>query len=402
MKIKLFNFSYLYDNLFCLLILFLPFSAAVPNIICIVLLAILLFNKDFKLIIRNYLSSSYKYIVILILFLIIKEFGNYGFQNPSILKLFYLPIVPLLVINLHNINKIKISIIASSLLTILLSLYYIYRFYSKFNFLPLSDGWATNYVLILERPYLGILCVLGAIVSFDVFQRAENKKLKATYLLSLLISVSFIFFISIRISAITIILISGLYIFFYSYLSWLKKIGIFLSLFIIIGALVFLNKNLSDRFFLKTNVHQTVQLFVQSEPRVIIWECAGTIISSEDFSYLSGNNSFNETENKLVDCYNNSITDFSKRNWFVTTRFNTHNQFLDLFLSGGIIALLLLLVFIAYKVANTYKNFAGFAVIVSLVIFMCVENIFHRQLGCYIFSIFTALYYRKNNLNVKA
>jgi len=117
------------------------------------------------------------------------------------------------------------------------------------------------------------------------------------------------------------------------------------------------------------------------ELRAVVWQCAVNIIKEEGFS-LTGMG-FDVTENKLVSCYESQITDSAKKERFISKRYNTHNQFLDFYLSAGFIALALFLAFIIVSFLSVRRQFFPAAMLALLIMYCLVENVFHRQIGAY-------------------
>jgi uncharacterized metal-binding protein len=95
------------------------------------------------------------------------------------------------------------------------------------------------------------------------------------------------------------------------------------------------------------------------------------------------------------------VLDYSRQQWFLYQNFNTHSQFVDLFLLGGLIAIILFVCFLVFYLIAVRNNFTAVAVGVAFIAVLLIENVFHRQFGCFIFSIFTALYLREKEINGK-
>ena len=381
-----------YDYLFSALILILPFSNSIPNLIMglLLLIFIISFKKEQF---SNFHKSSFFFLILLVLYLFLTAIGNNTFIIDMVFykKYFYLIIVPILFLKVKNFNLLKLAAIITINATILISIYKIIRFYHYFNYMPFADGWATNAVLVLERPYAGIFSLMCIILSFD--QILLNTKGRYLFILSLLLSIIFIFFISIRITILTIFVLFLIYGLFYLKVSWQRKTLFSMGVFSVFIAVFLLNKNIAKRFFIDENLNQTVQTTVKFEPRVIIWGCASEIPKQDNFSVLLGTDSYSNIKQSLTNCYSEKVTDYSRRNWFVETRnFNTHSQFIDLYLIGGLIAILLFLIFLIKSIYFNYKDFCSVAIIVSFIMILTIENVFHRQFGCFIFTIFTALY----------
>lgn len=386
-----------YDYLFALLILVLPFSNGLPNVVMGLLLLIALMSSRKETFI-SYIKTPFVLLGFLMFYLYVQAILNQSFlQDIEFYKKYsYLIIVPILILKVKNIQLLKLVAIITINLTILISCYRIAKFYYYFNFMPFADGWATNAVLVLERPYAGIFCIICAILSFDqILQKTRNKYL---YIASFIISISFIFFISIRISIITLLLLFFIYILFYLKISWKNKFFLFLGIIAVFLTVFLVNKNLSNRFFLDKNINTVVQKTKDFEPRFVIWGCAKEITNEDNFSILFGTDSYSNIKSSLANCYSESITDYSRRAFFLEQSFNTHNQFLDLYIIGGIIAVLLLIIFLIKSIYFNYKDFCSVAMIISFIMILIIENIFHRQFGCFIFTIFTALYINKNQM----
>ena len=220
------------------------------------------------------------------------------------------------------------------------------KFHSSFGYFPFADGWATNYVLVLERPYAGIFSVLGAIISFDLLRKAD--KWKYLYMMSFLLSAAFIAVISIRISILTLLFLFLLYVFFYSKLALQRKLILFASMAVSVLLLFAVNKNISKRFFIESSLGKTIETTKQYEPRVVILGCAKTIIEQPSFSYLFGTDSNTAIQTSLTNCYKETVLDYSRQQWFLYQNFNTHSQFVDLFLLGGLIAIVLFVFFLVF------------------------------------------------------
>jgi O-antigen ligase len=115
--------------------------------------------------------------------------------------------------------------------------------------------------------------------------------------------------------------------------------------------------------------------------RTIIWDCA-LKISSQSTNKLFGIG-FKETSNQLVSCYGDVINDEPTKQKFITKRFNTHNQYIDFYLSSGLVSLILFISVLLFLLIKYHDNFYPTALIVTIILFGMVENYFHRQVGAY-------------------
>jgi len=196
------------------------------------------------------------------------------------------------------------------------------------------------------------------------------------------------------------LIISILYGLFYVKVNLKTKVIVLISITTLFFTTIVLNPNIAKRFFVQNNIESTITKFKESEPRIIIWNCAYQITQQEDFSILTGTNSYTNIKNSMVSCYETSIEDYSRNQWFLSRKYNTHNQYLDFYLIGGVLALFSLLVFFFIFFIKNKNNFYAIAIITSFFVMMIVENVFHRQFGCLIFTIFTSLVLNNKKENV--
>lgn len=382
-----------FEILFSLLLLLLPFSNAIPNI-AFGLIILLFLLEISKVSFKNF-SNSTKILILLLFFLIIKSLC-YGFfiEDFSYYKFFLILIItPILFLKINNKDLIKKAAIIAINLSVLISIYNIVIYFLNYHYLPFNDGWAVNALLILERPYAGVFSLISIIISFELYR--TSTKFRYFYFLSILISIFFIFLISARISIITLILLLIIYLLFYFKKKITYKLFLFTGIFLTVLLTVLLNKNLSQRFFIQKNIESTIQVAKASEPRVIIWDCAFEMIKSTNFNQFSGLSSYNQINYNFKECYGKSIENSDRKHWFLNKEYNSHNQFIHFYLIGGIIGFLLFFIFIVHSLFYSRNNFYGFSIILTLTLFLFVENLFERQFGTYIFIIFFSLYIPK-------
>ncbi len=397
-KIKNFSASS-YDYLCALILVFLPFSNSIPNLLLALLLLVYLINFQFKY--QTSYPKPFLFLSLLIAYLFFQALYNGTFVQDFTFykKYLYLIILPILFYKVNRLQLLKNAALLTINTTILFSCFKIMQFHANFGYFPFADGWATNYVLVLERPYAGIFSVIGSIISFDLLRKSD--KWKYLYAFSLVLSVAFISFISIRISILSLLFLFLLYVFLYSKLSFQRKLILFSAMVVSVLVLFSVNKNISKRFFIEKSIEKTIETTKQYEPRVVILGCVKSIIEQPSFSYLFGTDSNTAIQTSLTNCYQETVLDYSRQQWFLYQNFNTHSQFVDLFLLGGFTAILLFGSFLVFYFIEARNSFNAVAIGVAFISILLIENVFHRQFGCFIFSIFTALYLREKELNGK-
>src|SRR5690606_8599769 len=126
---------------------------------------------------------------------------------------------------------------------------------------------------------------------------------------------------------------------------------------------------------------------IKLEPRYYIWGCVNTIVNETSPSF-SGYG-FIETQEKLNNCYAETRAFFNdgQRSWFLDKKFNTHNQYLNFYLSTGFLGLSVFLAICIYCIVINRKNFLCLAISLSILVFFMFENVLSRQMGVELFAL---------------
>jgi O-antigen ligase len=379
------------------LLLSLFFSKAIPNIF----LGVLFIWKmiDFKSIKKTksvFFFSSAFILFVLLFFLtfkaIISGTLNDNFKMYKGLALCFL--IAAIFQNIEDVKKFKTVILFGINAAVSASLFLIGLYFFQHHTLPFSNTAQVNELLILERPYIGFISVLGFFLACEKVVNKES--FKRLWILNAIVLFLFILLISARISIITMFLIAVIYLLFYSKIGGYKKAASLISFIILFGIIVLTNKNISERFFIKNNIEESLRVASDYEPRIVIWKCASGMTNQHNFNPLFGFEGYKTIEENFLDCYAETIENQSKKEYFLEEQFNSHNQFIDLFLIGGVIAFGLFCAFFIKLFIEVRKQFFQTAIMVSFLLFFCVENIFYRQFGCYLFGIFVLFLAHRN------
>jgi O-antigen ligase len=379
--------SNFYDYLFCLLIIILPYSIKFPNILIVILSLFLIFDFkeyskiDFKILKKTTLITLY----ILILYWLSKGFlSNTISENKYSLYVIIL-IVPILFLKIRNSDRILFAIIISVFILSLRSIYGLIIHYSANNELLPFEGDIVNAILGMERPYLGFFSVIAIIISIELsLKHAKYKYILLAY--SVYIGL-FISVISARISGLTILFLIILYLVFYIKMSFKKKTLLFLVLGLSIFIVILSNKNLRERLFITNNYEESFAKVKLHEPRVIIWGCANEIMNSPNFNHILGLKSEKELDNLYAFCYDEKLENKHRANFFITSKLNSHNQFIGTYLTSGMIGLFLMLTFFISQIIICRANYIKTFMVIALFFFFMVEVVLLRQLGAYFFII---------------
>lgn len=392
--------SKIYNVLGILLIFSLPLKA-LPNILVGLLLAIAIFfnfsNGYHRFSVRDVFSNR-PIIVLsaLIAYIVIKSlFYQSLTADFERFSRFILIIVVVCALYPLEYRKLVIAVTAAATLALIAASISLSIFYFTNGTLPLGNGQDVNEVLLIERPYLGFVCVIGSILALYL---SNVYKAYRYFLIPLvIIFAAFIFLIVARLSLLTIILLLGSYFFYKVPISSKRK---FVILFLFAGLTIiglFSYKNISKRFLTNTSPER-IQHF---DPRVVIWSCASEVTKSDEYNVIFGSNSYVWINEKMEECYGMKNNDDPERKvFFIERGFNSHNQFFDFFLIGGLTALTLFIWFIVEVMRSSRRNFHTFALVVALTLFLIFENVFHRQFGCYLIGLILTLVIGRHKLQV--
>ncbi|MCZ8197457.1 MAG: O-antigen ligase family protein [Flavobacterium sp.] len=381
----------IYEISVLLLLISLSFSKAFPNLILGLTLILFLFDR-----IKNKhlfrLDGVQISILTIMLYLLVKSsINNSLMYDSSILsRIIIILILPILICNISK-NKIIFALIVSALVSITIATYNIFFFYLKYHYLPFERGEIINKLLVIERPYLGFFCLIALISC--IYLSAIKVKYKTLLIILSLVFTFFIILIAARLALISGLLLSVIYLIFYTKYRPFNKLLILSISLVLVSIVVISNKNLSTR--LLSNL--TAEKLKYYDARIDIWDCSLRLIESKEFDFFFGSRSYQYIENSLVECYKTKFDyDLKKRSWFVESRFNTHNQFLDFFLMAGVLGAILFFYFNYLIIKESIYNFYFFSLVLSLVLFFIFENVFHRQLGCYLIAIIISIIKKDN------
>ena len=255
-----------------------------------------------------------------------------------------------------------------------------------FNF---TKGPLINETLPVQRLYLGLLCTFSLIFVFERLLKNQKKH-------NLFLAVFFVFFVFLiagRIAIVSVLFIIIYYVFTFLK-SYMRYVAVLLIL-LLTSVVVLTNNNLSQRIFhsddnFRTSYFEKIEMH---EPRFLIWKYSFEILKQTN---LITGNGYSKTTEKLVNKYNN-IPQQKKKNWFINKEFNTHNQYLDILISQGILAGLLFLIFLSQAFKLAKESHTKLLLLISMLIYMTVYNNFHRLIGVYLFALILIVILSKDN-----
>lgn len=377
---------------FCFTIPFSQFGEAIPNIAMIPLIGLfpfLISKKEW----RNFIGNPFYIFAALVLLIFIETLIFMRWDDMKFFtKILIIPIIFFLAIPEKN-KQISLLGFLSGAFILMISTYARiigYTFNNKeFDF---SVGKFINDILMGDRPYVGFVYVLS--ILFCAYFFLQTKKIIYKIFLALSTSLFFllIFIISARLSLLSLICVAFLSFFYIK--NWKIPVILVTGAIVSVFLLIKFNPNFIDRFYSGfKQENYTLKKAIIMEPRYHIWDCATGIIMEEN-AFLKGVG-FKKTTELLTNCFKSHDNFLSNehRQYFIESNFNTHNQFLGIYLSSGIFALLLLLYFFITSFFQTRKNYFAFASIFALFLFCLVENVLSRQMGCLLFGFIWVFVY---------
>lgn len=357
------------------LLLFLPISTFLTNVVLVVfILSTIIFGKpvhNLKKIIFSSLSIFFIYVVIL-------GITNSNFETKEYIKLLPLVLVP---VPMCFVTKEKLYK-GLLFLFIAITIKQIEAFIGIIDYYSFAEGKTVvlrsysgiNEILNFERPYLGFFSAINIIVAYRVLNN------KALFVTSIFFSISIIVLISARLGLIIAILIF-IALFLIKYKSYAKY---FVAVFAIgISFLLLTNNPLKNRF---------QQL--KYDTRLVIWQAA-KYVYYKDPKPIFGIQNQGDVNRALLNYYKEVATfDYQPdKTRFISKKYNTHNQYINEFLRGGVLGVTLFIFPFLVSIFNSFKEkeLTNIILTLSSLIFFIVENLLARQIGVYLIAIILAL-----------
>ena len=383
----------IYPYVFLLLYLIIPFDSyirALPNILLVILVLAFPFTVK-KADFRNLKSLPVILVFTLLVYLALNSFFAGRFpEDFNIIKkvmialgmaILYIPVLNLDPTSGHA-EKIKRAIIFSSLAAIVFSIYNFVLITDATGSFALGNSPQVVESLLIDRLYLGLLSTFSILISFQSIKKKYHP-INNYHLANIVINLLFIVLIASKLAGISLFVL----LFIYQFYGQRKIWKVFLACIAIgsgITLFLFMKNDRAEIIESGMTTNSSLAFIENSrtyELRAVVWACAARIIENEGFTWTG--NGFEVTNQKLLSCYSTQITDPRKRAEFIQKEYNTHNQFLDFYLSAGFIALFLFIIFVIVSFFSVRKQFFPTAMLALLVMYCLMENMFHRQIGSY-------------------
>ncbi|MBT7305931.1 MAG: O-antigen ligase family protein, partial [Bacteroidetes bacterium] len=350
----------IYPFAFMLLFVIIPFDdyiRALPNILLIIL------TISFPAIIKREHFQKIKKVPLFLLllffgYIIINSILSGRFDTDiSILKKIAIAIgLVVLYLPIQYDRKVQKAVIFSSIAAIVFSIVSIvYSANTNANF-EFGDSRMMIEALLVDRLYLGLISVLSVLFCYRSMRKTYHPH-NAYYLGAIAINVLFIVLVVSKIAGIVLfclLLIRQAY-------GGKKSMRIAIAtafVAVLVAGLFFLKsqqETSAGPVSFSTFLNKNFGASNTSQTRLITWGCSMDVLQNRTIG-LTGIG-FKATKDELVACYQTAIKSPEKKEVFISQRYNSHNQFLDILLSTGFVGLFLLCLFLIWSFMKNREHF---------------------------------------------
>tara|TARA_Y100000385_G_scaffold31502_1_gene29743 strand:+ start:643 stop:1860 length:1218 start_codon:yes stop_codon:yes gene_type:complete len=376
----------IYPYVFILLYLVIPFDEYVrvlPNILMLILIVIfpiIINKKDLKKIAK----VSMFLLILFIIYLLTNSFVQGRLEVDFVyLKTIMIPLgIVFLYVPITDFKKVNKAIIFSSFIAIVYSLIKFLILVNQNTDVSINFFQETVDALLIDRIYVGLLCVLSVIISYQSITKQFHPDNKY-YLISIVLNVTYLLLIMSKTAIIILLFVAVLRQFY----GKDKKIRLgataIILAFLAIMSYFKLPNNIENTFKPQKDISEVTYAgsTIPLSYRSLIWDCALKITKDSNTNFFGIG--FRETSDRLVNCYENEIEDLNTKQNFINKRFNTHNQYFDFYISSGLISIILFVGILIYLFFKKHKDYYSTSLLLSIILFGLAENYFHRQVGAY-------------------
>jgi O-antigen ligase len=265
---------------------------------------------------------------------------------------------------------------------------------SKENIPFFREYVTNNYLFEIHPTYFSSYLLLGITISLFKFNKS-----KILHSLNTLFSIFFLFLFSSRIIILLLFVTIFAFLAHYLFLKRTKKKYIILAglLSVLLFTIVLNTDFVSKRFKeIKTEINKPIigKYYNSTNTRIAIYKC--DIFLAKNLPFWGYGM---QLQQKLNQCFaENNNSDFYK-----ISVFNTHNYYFHLMLYGGILFLLLFLLYVYFVFKNIKYNVLGVFLFFQFLSINLTENYLSRHYGLVLFCYFTSLFmfFKKERINAR-
>ena len=381
------------DYSYFLMMFFLPISLLLDNVFLAIMFLSVVFEKKHKITNKLVFYALLAFFIFTVLNGLFKT--SFNIEKENYIRILPFLLIPFCLLNIENKIKIK-GLYFLSIGIIIIQMNAIfgvvdYYYFTEGKKYALKNYSKVNEILNYERPYLGFFSALNIIICYNLFALNKTRLFRGLSLFLILISISLIVLISARLAIIVTILIGVIIV-----LNRFNAKNVFFLICILITIISFsflTNSSLKERF-----------IQINNDARLITWKGAKASFDKTGKN-IFGSGSQENTRNDLLNYYKNydDYQSVDEKNRFILKNYNTHSQYINELLRGGIVGFL---IFFLPQILLLYYNFKknnifGLLLLVSIICFSLVENILDRQVGVYLYTIIFSILNITNNESFK-
>lgn len=241
----------------------------------------------------------------------------------------------------------------------------------------------------IHLPYLGILFVFSSLM---ILQDILNNKKAITYLnvlrcFAIVLLIFSVISFAARLALVLFLILSLVLVLKKTSVFWSKIVFItcIVSVIFLVFAIPSSKKRIDEIYNTKLILPNQAQKSEEVNFRYGIYHCVSVILKE---NWLMGVGPGN-VQKELDNCYSG----YTYKNYddYSNIEYNSHNQYLDIWLKYGIFGLTLFFVFLLWGIKNADTSYGVFLFIIMMA--MLTENIFDRQIGVVFFTFFNALFF---------
>jgi hypothetical protein len=394
------------DYLILLIVLVLPWSNALCNILIVAFLAYFSFSFFKKrIVLQKDVKTGFS---LIFLFILVCALSIINLKNPEdgihyLARISLIFTIPLGIYYFKTMNSriiTKVLLIryvhSTVILAIVTIIYGLFKWYTNSENLPLEQFLTyknLSHLLVNHQPiYFSLFVGFAGILSFSAFLELKKDKTKWLYLSEFIFLLFFIFLLGAR----TAIASTLICIFFMAFKRSKKALIIFVVSFALLFA-----ANYSYNNTFKTRIDYLFEFTTDFDYhsswsyeglafRFMTWSCSVEVIKN-NFWFGTGVSGAQEQMNACyVDNSYDSLIYFIKND---NTKFNSHSLFLEVFVTTGLLGVVVLgAIFIYYLIFAINKS--KYLLLIFLAYFLLnglTESLFIREKGILFYALFLGI-----------
>jgi O-antigen ligase len=250
--------------------------------------------------------------------------------------------------------------------------------------------------LLVHRPYLGMYCVFSIFICIDLLKDILSPKYRYVLFLLIIFNAVYLVILFAKMAIISLVVLAITYSFLHNIFNKNYRLAISISGFCFLCILYLgLFNEKGNTIVKKVMTFDTfdwdnyIPVVVNSmNLRFTNWSCSAEVLS-ENKNWLYGAGT-GDTQQLLLNCYAEKAGNDSV---FYIERYNSHNNFLTVWLHLGLFPLIFFIVHFLYFIYFYFinKNLLGIIFTFGIMLFCLTESVFEVQKGIIFYAFFQSL-----------